>query len=140
MIKCLKWISDFGDRNRDTIMSAIALTTFAYICHKFKVPMSVGGFDSFGYEPRDTFKDIIFANSPSEMTIASLYKTAKDATWDSDKLRVAKDIYDVLDTDGLPDDNTKMFAIKTLSNLSDEMTWSSSKRKIAEIIKDINDL
>lgn len=140
MRKYFKWISDFGDRNRDTILSAIALGTFAYICHKFKVPMTLGGFDSFGYEPRDTFKDIIFANSPSEMAIASLYKTAKDMTWDSDKLKAAEDIYDILYTDGLPDDHTKMYAIKTLASLSDEMTWSSSKRKITGIIKDINDL
>lgn len=65
----------------------------------------------------------------------SIYNTTKTYTWDSDKVRAARDIRAMIKPEST--DETKRFAIGLLSKIVETMTWDSDKIRITDMIKAI---
>ena len=85
------------------------------------------------YMPRNSWSQFFMPQSVNESKILAIAENAKDYRYDSDKIRAAKDIYELASGD----ETVKQIAILALQDLSKSMTYDSDRNRIFRLIKEM---
>lgn len=89
--------------------------------------------DYFNGRPFAPWSSFFMPQSVTESKILAIVENAKDYRYDSDKIRAAKDIYELASGD----DSVKQVAIMALQDLSRGMNYDSDRNRVFKLIKEI---
>ena len=135
---CLNQGVEFFKRN-GSVLAGIALTAVGLvISKKFNIPL---GYDLKSTPYRDfrqsSYPNMVFIpRNPVEASILSIFKSTENMSWDSDMIRAAEDICQIVNENNVSDD-TRSFAITILSDMSEKLNWDSDRRKLNKLIMNI---
>lgn len=130
---CLNHGIEFFKTNNNTFASIAMAAAIATISKKYDIPIG------YNVQPnhQTSYQNIILIPRNSiEASILSIAKSAKSMSWDTDKVRAAENICQIVNKNGISDE-TRSFAIAVLSDMAENTSWDTSKRKINKLIMDI---
>ena len=136
-------IKNFIEANKSVIAPVIFAGLTAFISAKFKIPVMTPANSNISFPDFTkgmTNMTVPYPTNSTEAAVASSVRTALTATWDSDKLKTARDVLSMLQGKEDISEETKTYAINTLSLLSEDMTWDSDRRKLSKILQEVSAL
>ena len=89
--------------------------------------------DYFNGRPYAPWSSFFMPQSVTESKILAIAENAKDYRYDSDKIRAAKDIYELASAD----EDVKQVAIMALQDLAKGMNYDSERNRIFRLIKEM---
>lgn len=114
---------------------------YVLVCEKLGIPVEGSSrYDNRSYEPKPQIFPgamgfFMMPRNTAESKIIALRSDAMNVFFDSDRCRIAKDIYEIATESG--DESTKQFAINVLQDISHNMAFSSGRATISELIKEV---
>ena len=136
--RCLNKGIEFFRRNGRLFTGIAMTTTMLIISDKFGIPLWVDT-EHTPYRTRRTSvypTSVIIPRNPVEASILSIAKSAESMDWDSDKVRAAEDICQIVIQNNASDE-TRSFAITVLSDIAENLDWDNDKRRIHKLIMNI---
>lgn len=133
ILNCTKKLVAFLDKHKmEIVKGVLSLMTITFADGKINV--SIDG-STKTPELKDTYLDV----NPTTATAAidAFVGTARDCSWDSDKVGCAYKIAKVVKNTPNVSDSTKQYAIKAISTIRSTLSWDSDKRRCDEYIMSI---
>lgn len=146
-----KSIGEFCKNNSNEMNKAVRTVGVAWLCKELGIPItpSYGQYSNRYYNPGATSavsglvnSYILAPDNPIEASILAITETALKCSFDSERMRSADNIVDILkaNKDEI-DDDTKTYAIDMLRRIAGVMTFDSGiqyiNRRIANIAKGV---
>ena len=129
---------EFLRRNGKILTGIVMSAGMMYISNKFDVPL----WTEARYTPYRTYRQtdytrrVIIPRNSVEASILSIAKSAESMDWDSDKIRAAEDICQIVMQNSISDE-TRSFAISVLSDIAEDLDWDTDKSRINKLIINI---
>ena len=129
---------EFFRRNGRLFTGIVMTTTLLVVSDKFGVPLWV----NTEHTPYRTHRNtacptrVLFPRNSVEASILSISRSAESMDWDSDKVRAAEDICQIVMQNDISDE-TRTLAVTVLSDLAESLDWDSDKRRINKLIMNI---
>lgn len=142
------WTLELLRNNSSSIFGGLSMIGLALLCKKLNLPYAVltdtpcvedRCFSNHGRDVQGSNSVVLLTNDPVELSIESVYEAASTYSFDSQKVKAARDIIGILSAN--KDKNTNpgiySFAIATLKKLSQTMLFDSSKKEVLDLITKI---
>lgn len=142
------WTLELLRNNSSSIFGGLSMIGLALLCKKLNLPYAVltdtpygedHCFSNHGRDVQGLNSVVLLTNDPVEVSIGSIYEAATTYSFDSQKIKAARDIFGILSANKnkITNPGVYSYAITTLKNLSQAMSFDSSKKEVLDLITKI---